>query len=97
MWVGHVNPDSSEPDHGKDYGLNVIVWKAGSKPSQAATYLGIFDINAWYQVSFSHMTFSFIMFALYVITFCCRFAQNFVISFTNMHILGLKGQPFQRN
>ena len=39
---GHVNQDSSETEHGKDYGLNVILWKAGTKPSTAATYLGVF-------------------------------------------------------
>ena len=29
--------------------------------------------------------------------FYCRFAENFVISFTNMHVFCLKGLPFRRN
>ena len=29
--------------------------------------------------------------------FYCRFVQNFVISFTNMHVFCLIGQPFRRN
>ena len=30
-------------------------------------------------------------------TFDCRFAPNFVIPFTKMHILDLKGQPLRGN
>lgn len=49
--LSNPNRDNSDLDQVKDLGLSVMVWKTAHSISDdhPATYLGVFDLNAWYQ------------------------------------------------